>query len=194
MVLITMYWILGNVLNWLFFFFYLIAFVRFTRLTKMSPLIPQSYLGGVTLLRAAAKNHARVTVVCDPSDYDVVAKEMESSDNHDTTMETRKTLALKVTWQSYLKGGLIKLWRPTDLCIFKTRWTSPDLNPLNSRGGFSPLIKWMFRLTERIHFNVILNYSIGLFAWNGVIWYTIIHNILHCNSKWIRPFLDARHE
>uniref|UniRef100_A0A9J7Z4R8 Bifunctional purine biosynthesis protein ATIC n=1 Tax=Cyprinus carpio carpio TaxID=630221 RepID=A0A9J7Z4R8_CYPCA len=50
---------------------------------------------GVTLLRAAAKNHARVTVVCDPSDYDVVAKEMESSDNHDTTAETRKTLALK---------------------------------------------------------------------------------------------------
>lgn len=65
--------------------------------SKISPLIPQSYLGGVTLLRAAAKNHARVTIVCDPSDYDVVAKEMESSDNHDTTMETRKTLALKVT-------------------------------------------------------------------------------------------------
>lgn len=26
--------------------------------------------GGVTLLRAAAKNHARVTVICDPADYD----------------------------------------------------------------------------------------------------------------------------
>jgi len=26
--------------------------------------------GGVTLLRAAAKNHSRVTVVCDPADYD----------------------------------------------------------------------------------------------------------------------------
>lgn len=25
--------------------------------------------GGVTLLRAAAKNHARVTVICDPDDY-----------------------------------------------------------------------------------------------------------------------------
>ena len=25
--------------------------------------------GGVTLLRAAAKNHARVTVICDPVDY-----------------------------------------------------------------------------------------------------------------------------
>uniref|UniRef100_A0A8C0YR09 Bifunctional purine biosynthesis protein ATIC n=1 Tax=Cyprinus carpio carpio TaxID=630221 RepID=A0A8C0YR09_CYPCA len=57
--------------------------------------VEQIDIGGVTLLRAAAKNHARVTVVCDPSDYDVVAKEMESSDNHDGTMETRKTLALK---------------------------------------------------------------------------------------------------
>lgn len=27
-------------------------------------------IGGVTLLRAAAKNHARVTVLCDPNDYD----------------------------------------------------------------------------------------------------------------------------
>ncbi|RCN41835.1 MGS-like domain protein [Ancylostoma caninum] len=26
-------------------------------------------IGGVTLLRAAAKNHARVTVLCNPSDY-----------------------------------------------------------------------------------------------------------------------------
>ncbi|XP_073698335.1 bifunctional purine biosynthesis protein ATIC [Garra rufa] len=57
--------------------------------------VEQIDIGGVTLLRAAAKNHARVTVVCDPSDYNVVAKEMESSDNRDTTMETRKTLALK---------------------------------------------------------------------------------------------------
>ncbi|XP_067298317.1 bifunctional purine biosynthesis protein PURH [Pseudorasbora parva] len=57
--------------------------------------VEQIDIGGVTLLRAAAKNHARVTVVSDPSDYDVVAKEMESSSNRDTTVETRKTLALK---------------------------------------------------------------------------------------------------
>ncbi|XP_051558143.1 bifunctional purine biosynthesis protein PURH [Myxocyprinus asiaticus] len=57
--------------------------------------VEQIDIGGVTLLRAAAKNHSRVTVVCDPSDYDVVAKEMESSENHETTIETRKTLALK---------------------------------------------------------------------------------------------------
>lgn len=53
--------------------------------------------GGVTLLRAAAKNHARVTIVCDPADYTAVVKEMESSADRDTSAETRRTLALKVT-------------------------------------------------------------------------------------------------
>lgn len=57
------------------------------------------YAGGVTLLRAAAKNHARVTIVCDPADYSLVAKEMESSGERDTSVETRRTLALKVSLQ-----------------------------------------------------------------------------------------------
>ncbi|XP_076751451.1 bifunctional purine biosynthesis protein ATIC [Xylocopa sonorina] len=52
-------------------------------------------IGGVTLLRAAAKNHNRVTVVCDPNDYEKVGKEMESSVKSDTTLETRQRLALK---------------------------------------------------------------------------------------------------
>uniref|UniRef100_A0A6Q2WZF2 Bifunctional purine biosynthesis protein ATIC n=1 Tax=Esox lucius TaxID=8010 RepID=A0A6Q2WZF2_ESOLU len=50
---------------------------------------------GVTLLRAAAKNHARVTVVCDPADYRLVAAEIEASEGKDTNLDTRKTLALK---------------------------------------------------------------------------------------------------
>ncbi|XP_012696178.2 bifunctional purine biosynthesis protein PURH [Clupea harengus] len=57
--------------------------------------VEQIDIGGVTLLRAAAKNHARVTIVCDPADYDLVATEMEGSDTKDTALETRKTLALK---------------------------------------------------------------------------------------------------
>ncbi|XP_076159731.1 bifunctional purine biosynthesis protein ATIC [Alosa pseudoharengus] len=57
--------------------------------------VEQIDIGGVTLLRAAAKNHARVTIVCDPADYDLVAMEMEGSDAKDTSLETRKTLALK---------------------------------------------------------------------------------------------------
>uniref|UniRef100_A0A8C5DBX1 Bifunctional purine biosynthesis protein ATIC n=1 Tax=Gouania willdenowi TaxID=441366 RepID=A0A8C5DBX1_GOUWI len=57
--------------------------------------VEQIDIGGVTLLRAAAKNHARVTIVCDPADYSMVAKEMEASEDKDTTLETRRTLALK---------------------------------------------------------------------------------------------------
>jgi phosphoribosylaminoimidazolecarboxamide formyltransferase/IMP cyclohydrolase len=57
--------------------------------------VEQVDIGGVTLLRAAAKNHARVTVICDPSDYEKVAEEMAHSGNCDTSAETRKQLALK---------------------------------------------------------------------------------------------------
>lgn len=52
-------------------------------------------IGGVTLLRAAAKNHARVTVICDPSDYDLVVEELQNSPEGDTTLATRQYLALK---------------------------------------------------------------------------------------------------
>ncbi|KAK9871302.1 hypothetical protein WA026_011571 [Henosepilachna vigintioctopunctata] len=52
-------------------------------------------IGGVTLLRAAAKNHARVTVVCDPNDYSKIVDELKNSANTDTTVSTRQQLALK---------------------------------------------------------------------------------------------------
>ncbi|KAI9584325.1 bifunctional purine biosynthesis protein ATIC [Glossina fuscipes] len=50
-------------------------------------------IGGVTLLRAAAKNHDRVTVVCEANDYTKVLTEIKQ--HGDTTLETRKILALK---------------------------------------------------------------------------------------------------
>lgn len=50
-------------------------------------------IGGVTLLRAAAKNHSRVTVICDPKDYPVVLAEWKQ--HGDTLPETRQRLALK---------------------------------------------------------------------------------------------------
>ena len=49
-------------------------------------------IGGVALLRAAAKNHEAVTVVCDPTDYDQIAAAFA---NGGTTMMQRKKLALK---------------------------------------------------------------------------------------------------
>lgn len=50
-------------------------------------------IGGVTLIRAAAKNFERVTLVCDPADYAAVLAELER--NHNTTPELRRSLALK---------------------------------------------------------------------------------------------------
>lgn len=52
-------------------------------------------IGGVTLLRAAAKNHDRVTIICDPNDYNRVIEEIRTSSNKDTLLSTRQALALK---------------------------------------------------------------------------------------------------
>lgn len=49
-------------------------------------------IGGPTMLRAAAKNHAGVTVVIDPSDYDRVLTEL---DDGGVTQATRFDLAVK---------------------------------------------------------------------------------------------------
>lgn len=46
-------------------------------------------IGGVTLLRAAAKNHERVTIICDPNDYGKVLEEIKNSANKDTSLSTR---------------------------------------------------------------------------------------------------------
>jgi phosphoribosylaminoimidazolecarboxamide formyltransferase / IMP cyclohydrolase len=49
-------------------------------------------IGGVTLIRAAAKNHERVTLVCDPSDYAAVLAELRAGG---ISAQTRKKLAVK---------------------------------------------------------------------------------------------------
>jgi len=58
------------------------------------PSIERIDIGGPTLLRAAAKNWESVTVVVDPSDYDLVVGEFQA--NGDTSKETKWMLACKV--------------------------------------------------------------------------------------------------
>ena len=50
-------------------------------------------IGGPSMVRSAAKNHARVTVVCDPADYERVLGEI--AQHGDTTRSTRAELAAK---------------------------------------------------------------------------------------------------
>jgi len=49
-------------------------------------------IGGVTLIRAAAKNHERVTLVCDPADYAAVLAELRLGG---VSAAKRKELAVK---------------------------------------------------------------------------------------------------
>lgn len=49
-------------------------------------------IGGVTLIRAAAKNHERVTLVCDPADYNAVLNEIRAGG---ISAQTRTKLAIK---------------------------------------------------------------------------------------------------
>jgi phosphoribosylaminoimidazolecarboxamide formyltransferase / IMP cyclohydrolase len=51
-------------------------------------------IGGPAMIRSAAKNHARVTVVCDPADYDDVLAEL-ASEGAQVTPATRTRLAAK---------------------------------------------------------------------------------------------------
>lgn len=69
-------------------------------------------IGGPTMLRSAAKNHAYVTVIVDASDYAIVIEELRSSS--ETTAETRRRLAAKVfrhtaAYDSYISNYLSEL-------------------------------------------------------------------------------------
>ncbi|KAK1844943.1 phosphoribosylaminoimidazolecarboxamide formyltransferase imp cyclohydrolase [Colletotrichum chrysophilum] len=63
---------------------------------KVNVTVPEAVeeidIGGVTLLRAAAKNHSRVTILSDPKDYAEFLKELETGE---ITEESRKRYALK---------------------------------------------------------------------------------------------------
>jgi len=56
--------------------------------------IEQIDIGGPSMLRSAAKNYRFVTVVTDPSDYQVVLAELDEN-NGETTLSLREKLAIK---------------------------------------------------------------------------------------------------
>jgi phosphoribosylaminoimidazolecarboxamide formyltransferase/IMP cyclohydrolase len=66
-------------------------------------------VGGPSLLRAAAKNHAHVGVVCDPADYPAVAAEL-ASHGGTLTGETRRRLAAKVFRRTAAYDAAIARW------------------------------------------------------------------------------------
>jgi phosphoribosylaminoimidazolecarboxamide formyltransferase/IMP cyclohydrolase len=69
-------------------------------------------IGGPSMLRSAAKNHARVAVICDPSDYESVAKELESAGS--VSAGLRKQLAAKAFAHTAAYDAAISGWLSKD--------------------------------------------------------------------------------
>jgi phosphoribosylaminoimidazolecarboxamide formyltransferase/IMP cyclohydrolase len=62
-------------------------------------------IGGPSMLRSAAKNHARVTVVCDPDDYQAVLETLGGPE--EALADLRRRLALKVFRRTSAYDGAI---------------------------------------------------------------------------------------
>lgn len=66
-------------------------------------------IGGPTMVRAAAKNHAHVTVVVDPGDYERVADALQADDAH-VLAELRRELAVRAFRHTGRYDAAIASW------------------------------------------------------------------------------------
>jgi phosphoribosylaminoimidazolecarboxamide formyltransferase/IMP cyclohydrolase len=76
--------------------------------STFSDLIENIDIGGPSMLRSAAKNHERVTVVCDSADYALVLEELREAGA--VRPETRRRLAGKVFAHTAAYDSAIAKW------------------------------------------------------------------------------------
>ncbi|KAG4304902.1 hypothetical protein PORY_001577 [Pneumocystis oryctolagi] len=95
--------------------------------TTLAEAIEEIDIGGVTLLRAAAKNHVRVTVLSDPNDYFFFLEELKKGE---ISQEFRNKLALKAF--SYTSE-----YDTTILDYFRKQYASNQMQ-LSLRYGTNP--------------------------------------------------------
>ena len=79
-------------------------------------------IGGPSMLRSAAKNHASVTVVTNPAMYGTILDEMRANGGA-TTLETRKKLALEVFRLTSAYDNAIYSWLHNELIDDGPFWT-----------------------------------------------------------------------
>src|SRR5688572_8407427 len=77
--------------------------------TTLDEAIEQIDIGGPSMLRSAAKNHAHVTVMVDPDDYEPVLAEMRASGGR-VSAATNRRLAQKVFCATACYDGAIADW------------------------------------------------------------------------------------
>lgn len=91
-------------------------------------------IGGVTLLRAAAKNHSRVTILSDPEDYPEFLKELEAGELTDSS---RKLYALKAfehtaDYDSAISGFFRKQYSTGEQHLSLRYGTNPHQKPASA--------------------------------------------------------------
>ncbi|BAJ63572.1 bifunctional phosphoribosylaminoimidazolecarboxamide formyltransferase/IMP cyclohydrolase [Anaerolinea thermophila] len=99
--------------NWLRFDLVVVNLYPFEKKVQspnidLSEAIENIDIGGVALLRAAAKNFQRVLVVCDPADYSVVIDALKSGQNTETLRRSLAWKAFGVTsrYDAFIAGFL----------------------------------------------------------------------------------------
>ncbi|WP_305097738.1 bifunctional phosphoribosylaminoimidazolecarboxamide formyltransferase/IMP cyclohydrolase [Croceibacterium aestuarii] len=66
-------------------------------------------IGGPSMVRSAAKNHAYVTIVTDPADYDTLYEELAANDGA-TTLDFRRKMAAKAFAATAAYDAMISQW------------------------------------------------------------------------------------
>jgi phosphoribosylaminoimidazolecarboxamide formyltransferase/IMP cyclohydrolase len=97
-------------------------------------------IGGPSMLRSAAKNHASVTVVCDPSDYDGVLAAMKGAP--DALAALRRRLALKVFRRTASYDAAIARY-------LELQEAGPDLEAL---GGFGAVLGLSWKKAQALRY------------------------------------------
>ncbi|KAL1877076.1 hypothetical protein VTK73DRAFT_8884 [Phialemonium thermophilum] len=99
---------------------------------KINVTVPEAVeeidIGGVTLIRAAAKNHSRVTILSDPKDYPEFLKELESGEIQESS---RRMYALKAFEHTADYDAAIS-------DFFRKQYASDGLQYLPLRYGANP--------------------------------------------------------
>ena len=85
-------------------------------------------IGGPSMVRSAAKNHAYVTIVTDPADYDALLAELAEHDGA-TSLEFRKRMAAKAFSATAAYDSMISQW----FAFADQQQLFPDMLAVNGR-------------------------------------------------------------
>ena len=85
-------------------------------------------IGGPSMVRSAAKNHAYVTIVTDPTDYEGLFVELEATDGC-TTLAFRKLMAARAFAQTAAYDSMISQW----FAFADQKQTFPEMLAVNGR-------------------------------------------------------------